>query len=223
MEVTEELVFASYPVFRALSGALEEDREVAAKEAAALFEEFGGRVEVRGVYSTAGFRADADLVFWWISKSAEDLQELLVRLRKTQLGRALEPRETFIGLVRPAEFSKDHLPAFAKGEAPKKYLCVYPFVRTPEWYLLDPAERGQLLREHGEAGREFPDVLANTTSAFGLGDYEWILAFESDTPDRIVELIRRLRATEARRYTKLEVPFFTGIRKELRAAIDDLP
>ena len=221
--MTEELVFASYPVFRALPGTLEEDREVVAKEAAALLEEFGGTVEVRGVYSTAGFRADADLVFWFVSKSTDDLQQLLVRLRKTQLGRALEPREMFLGLVRPAEFSKDHLPAFAKGEAPKKFLCVYPFVRTPEWYLLDPAERGKLLREHGEAGREFPDVLANTTSAFGLGDYEWILAFESDTPDRIVELIRRLRATEARRYTKLEIPFFTGIRKDLRAAIDDLP
>jgi chlorite dismutase len=89
--------------------------------------------------------------------------------------------------------------------------------------LLDPKERGDLLRVHGEAGREYPDVLANTTSAFGLGDYEWILAFEADSVDRLVDLIRRLRATEARRYTKLEIPFVTGIRKDLAAAVADLP
>jgi hydrogen peroxide-dependent heme synthase len=80
-----------------------------------------------------------------------------------------------------------------------------------------------MLRDHGLAGREFPDVLANTTSAFGIGDYEWILAFEADPLDRIVDLIRRLRATEARRYTKLEVPFFTGIRKPVDEIVAGLP
>lgn len=219
----DNLIVASYPVFRARPGMLEDERDVVAKEVDGLFDEFSDRVEVRGTYSTGGFRADADIMFWWVARSADDIQDLLVRLRKTRLGRALEPRETFMGIVRPAEFTKDHQPAFAKGNPPKKYMCVYPFVRTPEWYLLEPAQRGGLLREHGEAGREFPDVLANTTSAFGLGDYEWILAFEADSPDRIVELIRRLRGTDARRYTKVEIPFFTGIRKEVVAAVEDLP
>ena len=223
-ELTNDLVFASYPVFRAVPERLEGlDRDVATKEVSALLDDFSGRVETRGAYSTAGFRADADLMFWWVSPSADDLQDLLVALRRTDLGRALVSREVFLGLVRPAEFTKDHLPAFVQNKPPKRYMCVYPFVRTPEWYLLESGERGRLLREHGEAGREFPDVLANTTSAFGLGDYEWILCFEADGPDRIVELLRRLRATEARRYTKLEIPFFTGIRKDLAAAIADLP
>ncbi len=216
-------MFAAYPVFRVSPRVLEEDRGVVSKEVADLFDDFGDLVQVRGTYSTTGFRADAELMFWWIANSADDVQDLLVRLRKTELGRALDLREMFLGLVRPAEFAKDHLPAFVKGEPPKKYMCVYPFVRTPEWYLLDAEDRGRLLREHGEAGREYSDVLANTTSAFGLGDFEWILAFEADSPDRIVELIRRLRSTEARRYTKLEIPFFTGIRKDLAAALDDLP
>jgi chlorite dismutase len=109
-----------------------------------------------------------------------------------------------------------------KGDPPATYLCVYPFVRTPEWYLLPDDERAALLREHGGTGREFPDVLANTTSAFGLGDWEWILAFESDRLEAIVECIRRLRGTEARRYTKVEVPFVTGIRKPVAACLDDL-
>jgi peroxiredoxin len=221
--MSEELVFTSYPVFRAVPDRLGSDRDVVAKEAAALLDEHADRVQTRGIYSTVGLRADADLMLWWIAHSADDIQALQAGFRRTQLGRALEQREILVGLVRPAEFAADHRPAFVQGVPPKRYLCVYPFVRTPEWYLLDPAERGALLHAHGEAGRRYPDVLANTTSAFGLGDYEWVLAFESDGLDRIVELIRHLRGTEARRYTKLEVPFFTGARMTLAAAISTLP
>jgi peroxiredoxin len=222
--LTNELLYAGYPVWQANPEKVAVlDREVATKEAAALFDEWSDRVEVRGVYSTAGFKAEVDLMFWWVARSVDDIQDLLVAFRHTELGRALVQREMFLGLVQPAEFAKDHLPAFAQGKPPKKYACVYPYARTMDWYLLDPADRGAMLREHGEAGREFPDVLANTTSAFGLGDYEWILAFEADGPERIVELLRRLRAVEARRYTRLETPFVTGIRKDLAGAISDLP
>ena len=222
--MTEETIFASYPVFRAvpeLSQTL--DRETAAKEAQELLDDYADRVETRGAYSTVGFSPTADMMFFWVARDAEVLQQLLVDFRHTQLGRVLRQREMFLGLVRPAEFSPDHLPAFVQGKEPTKYLNIYPFVRMPEWYLLDPAERGKLLQEHGKGGREFPDVWANTTSAFGLSDYEWILCFEADSPDRIVELLRRLRATEARRYTKLETPFFTGIRKGVAGVVNDLP
>jgi peroxiredoxin len=222
--VTEGLILASYPVFRFHPERLDaSDREVALKEIRGLLDDWADRVSVRGVYSLAGFRADADLMMWWVAHSPDDVQDLLVALKKTTLGGALEARDTFLGIVRPAEFTADHLPAFVKGDEPKKYVCVYPFVRTPEWYLLDPKDRGAMLRLHGEAGREHPEVLANTTSAFGLGDYEWILCFEADAIEQIVELIRHLRGTEARRYTKVEVPFYTGIRKDLDAAVADLP
>jgi hydrogen peroxide-dependent heme synthase len=219
-----ETVFVSYPVFKAAPQRLSEvDRDVAAKEFAALLEEFEGRVETRGIYSTAAFTAEADLMFWWVARSVDDIQDLLVAARRTQLGRALDHTVAFLGLVRPAEFTPDHLPAFLKGKSPLKYLCVYPFVRSPEWYLLEPDDRATLLREHGLAAHPFADVQANTTSAFGLGDWEWILAFEAEAPDRIVDLIRSLRATEARRYTKVETPFVTGIRKDLAAVVADLP
>jgi chlorite dismutase len=128
----------------------------------------------------------------------------------------------FMGVVKPAEFTADHQPAFVKGAPPKTFLCVYPFVRTPEWYLLPREERGALLAEHGIVGREFPDVLANTTSAFGLGDWEWILAFEADRADMLVDCIRRLRDAKARLYTKEEIPFITGIRKSVADALADL-
>jgi peroxiredoxin len=222
--LADELVLASYPVFKVDRDRIDAiDREVAAKEVANLLDEFSDRVTTRGVYSTAAFTADADLMMWWISDSAEHLQDLLIAFRRTRLGRALIHTHAFIGLVRPAEFTRDHQPSFVAGKPPKDYLSVYPFVRTPEWYLLAPDDRAQLLREHGEAARKYPDVQANTTSAFGLGDYEWILAFEADTPDRLVELIRHLRATEARRYTKLETPFITGLRKSLDEAVAALP
>lgn len=220
--MSEELLYASYPVFRGPAGDSAIDRELAAKQLDELFAEWEGRVQLRGAYSTAAFTAGADLMFWWVSKSVDDLQDLTIEFRRTHLGALCTPVHSFLGLVQPAEFARDHLPAFAKGEPPKKYACVYPFVRTPEWYLLDPADRGKMLRDHGEGGREFPEVLANTTSAFGLGDYEWILAFEADSPDRIVQLIRRLRSTEARRYTKLETPFITGIRKDMAGIVGDL-
>jgi hydrogen peroxide-dependent heme synthase len=221
--LSDETTFASYPVFRADRDRLGEiDREVAAKEVADLLDAFSDDVETRGVYSTAAFTAQADLMLWWVGRAIDRIQDLLVAFRHSQLGRALVQTEAFLGLVREAEFARDHLPSFLI-KPPKRYLCVYPFVRTPEWYLLDPSERAKLLKEHGEAAREYRDVQANTTSAFGLGDHEWILAFEADSPNRIVDLIRALRATEARRYTKVEIPFVTGIRKDLRMAIADLP
>jgi peroxiredoxin len=220
----DELVFASYPVFRANQARLEDiDREVAGKEVAGLLEEWSDKVTTRGVYSTTAFTAEADLMLWWVANSADDIQDLLSEFRRTALGRALYHSHAFLGLVRAAEFTAHHMPAFVAGKPPKRYLCVYPFVRTPDWYLLDPSERGKLLREHGEAAREYPDVLANTTSSFGLSDYEWILAFEADGLDRLVDLIRHLRGTEARRYTKVEIPFITGIRKGLDEAVATLP
>ena len=215
--------YSSYPVFKVDTEKLADvDRDLATKELATLLETFAPRVHTRGAYTTAAFTAHADVMFWFVADSVDDIEELLIEVRRTRLGQALMPVETFLGVTRPAEFARDHQPAFVKGEDPKKYICVYPFVRTPEWYLLDPKERGGLLRDHGEAGREFPDVLANTTSAFGLGDYEWILCFEADSPVRIVELIRRLRATEARLYTKVEIPFFSGIRKDVGKLVNDL-
>ena len=89
---------------------------------------------------------------------------------------------------------------------------MYPFVRSYEWYLLPDEERRQILAAHGRAAREYPDVRANTVPAFTLGDYEWLLAFEAPALDRIVDLMRDMRATEARRHVREEIPFFTGPR-----------
>lgn len=217
-----ETIYALYPVFKGREEAPGLDVGPAADEVEALFGSWGDSVTVRGTYSTVGFRADADLMLWLLGPSAEAVQDALVAFRRTAVGRVLSLTWSFMGVVRPAEFTADHLPAFVRGEPPRRYLNVYPFVRMPEWYLLPREERAAMLREHGEIGRRFPDVLANTTSAFGLNDWEWILAFEADELDRIVDCIRALREAEARRYTKEEVPFVTGIRKDVRSVLADL-
>ncbi len=218
--MTERPTYAYYPVFRRIEAP--EDPVDAANQLEVLLKEFAGRVDVRGIYSCEGFRPDADLMMWWISRDPDALQELLIEVRRTDLGRGLDLTWAFLGVVRPPEFNPQHQPAFLRGEDPKKYLCVYPFVRTAEWYLIPSEERAALLREHGELGREFADVLPNTTSGFGLGDWEWILAFEADELHRIVDCIRRLRDAAARRFTKEEVPFVIGIRKPLEDAVRDL-
>jgi peroxiredoxin len=216
-----ETVYVLYPIWKAAPSFRELDVDDAAQEIENLAKEWED-VSLRGTYSTVGFRADADLMLWLVGPRPDRLQEALVGLRRTQAGRALELVYSFMGVVKPAEFTADHAPAFLRGETPRRYLNVYPFVRTPEWYLLPAEERAALLRDHGEIGRSFPDVLANTTSAFGINDWEWILAFEADELDRLVDCIRALRSAEARRFTKVEVPFVTGIRKTVREAFADL-
>jgi len=128
-----------------------------------------------------------------------------------------------VALHRPAEFNKSHLPAFIAGEDPGDYICVYPFVRSLDWYLLPDDDRRRMLVEHGMGGREYPDVRANTVPAFALGDYEWILAFEGPDLARIVELMWKLRYTDARRHVREETPFFTGPRVGIEQLVANLP
>jgi chlorite dismutase len=190
------------------------DRAALASEVSDLLDQAAGKDTVtRGCYDLQGLRADADLMFWWIAPAPDDLQEIYARFRRTGLGRACEPVWSAMALHRPAEFNKSHIPAFLAGEEPKKYVSVYPFVRSYEWYLLDDGERRAMLAEHGQMAREFPDVRANTVACFALNDYEWMLAFEADELHRIVDLMRHLRGATARRHTRVEIPFYTGRRK----------
>jgi chlorite dismutase len=198
-------------------------RDALAAEVTELCEQAAGKdVITRGSYDVQGLRADADLMFWWIAPTSDDLQEIYARFRRTRLGRACEPVWSAMALHRPAEFNKSHVPAFLAGEEPKNYVCVYPFVRSYEWYLLDDGERRTMLAEHGMMAREYPDVRANTVSAFALGDYEWMLAFEADELHRIVDLMRHLRGATARRHTRVEIPFYTGRRKAVSELVASL-
>jgi len=212
-------------VFRVEPGRLPADRAEPAREAQHYLEAVEGKgVVVRGVYDLAGLRADADWMIWWHAQEIEALQAGYAGLRRsTALGRASVPVFSTVALHRPAEFNKSHVPAFLAGEEPRRYVCVYPFVRSYEWYLLPEEQRRELLAEHGVQAREYPDVRANTVASFALGDYEWVLAFEADELHRIVDLMRALRASRARRHVRTEVPFFTGPRVPVAELVAALP
>ncbi|HSP61316.1 MAG TPA: hydrogen peroxide-dependent heme synthase [Ornithinimicrobium sp.] len=222
-EINATVRYAAYSVFRA-AAPLPHERDGLVAEVEQLFAELGDEgLVVRGVYDVSGLRADADVMIWWHAEQVETVQRAYQRFRRTELGRHLDPVWSVMGLHRPAEFNRGHVPAFLSGHEPGRYLCVYPFVRSYEWYILDPAERGRMLREHGQAAADYKDVLANTISAFALGDYEWLLAFEAEELHRIVDLMRDLRATDARLHVREEVPFFTGPRVEVADLVASLP
>jgi chlorite dismutase len=215
--------YAMWSVFKA-TGPLGDDRSALTREVEELFEQLAAKdVVVRGTYDVAGLRADADVMVWWHAESSDDLQDAWSRLRRTGLGRHLEPVWSVAALHRPAEFNKSHVPAFLADEEPRAYVSVYPFVRSYDWYLLPDEERRALLAEHGQMARGFPDVRANTVAAFSLGDYEWVLAFEADELHRIVDLMRHLRGSRARLYVREELPFYTGRRRSISDIVAALP
>ncbi|MCH9816053.1 MAG: chlorite dismutase family protein [Actinomycetia bacterium] len=214
--INEAMAYSMISVFSAPNPL--PDSEVNAKEAVAAFD----GVNLRGWYDVSGLRADADVMIWFFAEDSDDLQQAYHRFRRSEVGRAMRPVWSQLGLHRPAEFNRSHVPAFLAGEDPGQYLCVYPFVRSFEWYLLPDAERRALLAEHGQMARGYADVRANTVSGFALGDYEWILAFEADELHRIVDLMRHLRASGARRHVREEIPFYTGKLRAPAELIADL-
>ncbi|HET7474710.1 MAG TPA: hydrogen peroxide-dependent heme synthase [Dermatophilaceae bacterium] len=221
--INDTIRYAMWSVFQAVTP-LPEDRGKLVAEVEDLLGQLAREgVEVRGLYDVGGLRADADLMVWWHAERVEGVQSAYHRFRRTELGRHLAPVWSSVALHRPAEFNKGHIPAFMTGEPARSYICVYPFVRSYEWYLLAEQERRDMLVEHGQMARGFPDVRANTIASFALNDYEWVLAFEADELHRIVDLMRELRASRARMHVREEVPFYTGPRVELPDLVATLP
>ncbi len=223
-ELNATIRYTMWSVFRVADQLGPAPRDEVTAEVEALVEQLAGKdVVVRGTYDVSALRADADVMMWWHASSAEALQEAYGMFRRTAFGRHLAPVWSSMALHRPAEFNKSHVPAFLAGEPARNYVCVYPFVRSYEWYLLPDEERRDMLAEHGRQARGYPDVRANTVAAFALGDYEWILAFEADELHRIVDLMRDLRASTARRHVRLEIPFYTGRRRSVGDLVAALP
>lgn len=230
------------PAWRRLEPAA---RDRGREEFAAVVEAYADRVTTRA-YSTAGLRADADLILWRITPDTldlETLQEMGVELLNTGLGRWCTTPYAFTAMTKPSPYTgrSDPDPRGAGGRAAgqagaapppdedhlrgvpaagtTKYLFVYPFVKTREWYALKPATRGGMMREHIVLGRKYPSVRINTSYSFGLDDQEFVVAFESDHPDHFLDLVQELRESDASRYTLRDTPMFTGIRRDLRDAL----
>jgi chlorite dismutase len=179
-------------------------------------------VTVRGFYDVSGMRADADIMIWMHGPKPEALQAALRSFCRSDPFTSMSRTWSAMGVHREAEFSRSHAPAFLRGLPPKQWVTVYPFVRSYDWYLLPEAERREMLRDHGMKGTEYPQVQANTVASFALGDWEWLLALEADELVDLVDLMRHLRDTEARRHVREEIPFFTGRRIEVDELVEVL-
>lgn len=215
-EVNNKQHYALYSVFALGESLPADDGERGRIIAESLEYVKGAGAQIRGFYDVSGFRAEADLMVWWLDDDPEVLQDAYHRLRASALGKFLDPVWSCMGLHTPAEFNKRHIPACFGGVAPRDWAMVYPFVRSYDWYLKAPEERARIMAEHGRNGfAQYPDVKGSTLSAFGFSDYEWVLAFEADSLDRLEGVMHAQRYTEARLYVREDTPFFTGPRVSL--------
>ncbi|WP_115787927.1 hydrogen peroxide-dependent heme synthase [Arthrobacter silvisoli] len=207
----EEQFFTLWTVFKRSAGLQRSaDAIVEFEKLTAKLAEDG--VVLRGSYDVSAMRADADVMVWLHGAKPEALQAAVRDIRRSGLFAGTDIVWSAMGVHREAEFAKSHTPAFSRGVEPSTWLCVYPFVRSYEWYLLPADERGKMLRDHGLLGRDFPQVISNTVSSFALGDWEWILGLEAPELVDLVDLMRHLRATDARNHVREEIPFYTGRR-----------
>lgn len=188
----------------------QDDRAAAIKEVVDIFGKYEGRVGLRGTYVVQGFQAHTDILFWMFADRFNDIQDLQLEIRRSSFGRYISTPHAFTGITKPFEFS-EHPTSFAIGMRPREYLCFYPFIRKPGYYLLPKWERKALIGDHGDIGHEFtPDILTNGVYGFGLGDYEWLLTFETNDLGRLVDCVRKLRESKSRLYMQDEHPFIVG-------------
>ncbi|MDJ0314295.1 hydrogen peroxide-dependent heme synthase [Arthrobacter sp. H35-D1] len=198
-------VFKRTGSFRGADAAVAEFEELVAALAAES-------ITVRGAYDVSAMRSDADIMMWLVGADAEGLQRAVRSIRRLELFAATDIAWSAMGVHREAEFAKNHAPSYMGAKEPKSWVCVYPFVRSYDWYILPAEDRSRMLRDHGMLGRDYPQVLANTVSAFALGDWEWLLGLEADELTDLVDMMRTLRGTDARLHVRDEIPFYTGRR-----------
>ena len=217
-EINDTIRYTCWTVYRRTGAAPPQGAQADLETVIAELE--SADVVIRGLYDVSALRGDADLMVWMHAPAAQQVQQGLHLLRRSALGASIEQTWSAMGLHRPAEFNKGHVPAFMAGKDPLEWATVYPFVRSYEWYLIPDEERRAMLVEHGMMGRDYGGILSNTVAAFALGDYEWILALESDELHETVDMMRHLRSSQARRHVREEIPFYTGRRIDAAAVVE---
>jgi chlorite dismutase len=214
--------FTFYKVDPAWRRIAAEERERGKHEFCRVYEEYrqGGAMALLS-YSLVGIRGDCDFMLWRIGTQLEPFQEMAARLLSTGLGRYLTVPYSYLSMTKASIYLVGHVhdgQADSRGRiepGQHKYLFIYPFVKTREWYKMTESARMGMMKEHIAVGHKFPRVKLNTTYSFGLDDQEFVLAFESDYPEDFVDLVMALRETEASRYTLRDTPIFTCVNRPL--------
>jgi chlorite dismutase len=216
--------YQALPQWRQLPDA---DRERSKAEFADVLAEFSDRVALSG-YSLVGTRGDVDFMLWKVSPTLEAINELMSQLNRTQLGKYLTTPHSYLAMTRRSPYVDHHQHEGQEGTSAtmrivgRKYLFVYPFVKTHEWYQASREERQKLMDEHFLIGHKYPEVKISTSYSFGLDDQEFVLGFETDEPGAFLDLVMELRESKARPYTLRDTPIFTCMNKPLGACLDDL-
>jgi chlorite dismutase len=179
-------------------------------------------------YSTAGLRPDSDFLLWRIAGSVDAFQEQTKAINKTTLGGYLSTPWSFVAMTKRSTYV-DKLDPFHTPESrthiipgKRKYLFVYPFVKTRDWYLLPHEERQAIMDVHIKAGNKYPSVKLNTTYSFGLDDQDFVVAFETDEPKDFLDLVMDLRETQSSKFTQRDTPIFTCVQAPMEIVLDQL-
>src|SRR3954454_3179172 len=171
-------------------------------------------------FSLVGTRGDADMLLLAQATNLERIHELHVVLAQSGLMRWCQTPYSYLAMTKASEYSDES--RLEVRPAHGKYLFVYPFVKTREWYRRAPDERWRIMQEHIKVGREYPEIDLNTSYSFGLDDQEFVVAFETDDPSSFLDLVQRLRTTEASSYTRRDTPTFTCVGMSVERALNAL-
>ena len=213
------------PEWRRLPAA---DRDDGKEEFAAVAAEFADRVALN-TYSLVGTRGDADFMLWGVSAELEPINELAAQLNQTRLGGYLETPHSYLAMTRRSPYIDDHKHEGQEGAGDaasmrivgRRYLFMYPFWKTNDWYQLSKEVRQEMMNEHFVIGHKYPQVKISTAYSFGLDDPEFVLGFETDEPGTFLDLVMELRESKARPYTLKDTPIFSCINRPLRECLDD--
>lgn len=201
------------PAWRRLDA---EERAAHKQEFLAACADFGEDHLIQA-FSLVGTRADVDLMLVMETENLDRIHEFHVVLSQSGLMAWATQPYSFLGLRKTSEYADETrtIPRRFKG----KYLFVYPFVKTREWYGKPADERWKIMQEHIAVGREYPTVDNHTTYSFGLDDQEFVVAFDTNDAGAFLDLVQRLRTTEASAYTKRDTPSFTCIGTSVERAL----
>ncbi len=210
------MVYSAYRALPAWQTLPKGEKGRAIAEYLARVDDFKGRLILR-TYSTLGLKKDADFLLWSISAELDAIQALTEGLRKAALAPYLEQSHNFLAVTRESMYLKGHTEEVKVTMEPgqSKYLFVYPFVKTRDWYLLPMEERQKMMNEHIRVGHQFPGIRINTAYSFGLDDQDFMVSFEGEDPKEFVTLVMRLRETKGSLYTVRDTPIFTGVKRPL--------
>jgi chlorite dismutase len=204
------------PAWRRLDS---ERREQGKRELLAACEDFADG-HLLQAFSLVGTRGDAELLLIAEAENLERIHELHVVMAQSGLMQWADIAYSFLGMRKSSEYSEDERTSPRGFEG--RYVFVYPFVKSREWYGLPADERWRIMQGHIQVGREYPGVDNHTTYSFGLDDQEFVVAFDTDDVGTFLDLVQRLRTTEASRYTVRDTPSFTCIRMSLERALNAL-